>query len=126
MDGIMLSIDNNLTDYDIWPLAVGRKGNHAATYNAAIMCSLFGCCKAAGFNSREWLPDVLTMIAQYNRDLRRDRAELLSASKPSRIFQYNLEYHGISCKNPSDYSFFQRFQRTLECLKESPSDSGQK
>ena len=46
-------IDNNLIENDIRPLAVGRKGylfcgNHDAAENAAIMYSLFGCCKAAG------------------------------------------------------------------------------
>jgi len=83
-------IDNNLIENDIRPLAVGRKGylfcgNHDAAENAAIMYSLFGCCKASGVNSREWLTDVLTRIPEYNKDYNRDLAELLphnwSASK---------------------------------------------
>jgi len=83
-------IDNNLIENDIRPLAVGRKGylfcgNHDAAENAAIMYSLFGCCKASGVNPREWLTDVLTRIPEYNKDYNRDLAELLphnwSASK---------------------------------------------
>jgi transposase len=75
-------IDNNLIENDIRPLAVGRKGylfcgNHDAAENAAIMYSLFGCCKAAGVNPREWLTDVLTRIPEYNQDYNRDLAELL-------------------------------------------------
>ena len=75
-------IDNNLIENDIRPLAVGRKGylfcgNHDAAENAAIMYSLFGCCKAAGVDPREWLTDVLTRIPQYNKDYSRDLAELL-------------------------------------------------
>jgi hypothetical protein len=75
-------IDNNLIENDIRPLAVGRKGylfcgNHDAAENAAIMYSLFGCCKAAGVNPREWLTDVLTRIPEYNQDYSRDLAELL-------------------------------------------------
>ena len=75
-------IDNNLIENDIRPLAVGRKGylfcgNHDAAENAAIMYSLFGCCKTAGVNPREWLTDVLTRIPEYNQDYSRDLAELL-------------------------------------------------
>lgn len=75
-------IDNNLIENDIRPLAVGRKGylfcgNHDAAENAAIMYSLFGCCKTAGVNPREWLTDVLTRIPEYNKDYSRDLAELL-------------------------------------------------
>ena len=75
-------IDNNLIENDIRPLAVGRKGylfcgNHDAAENAAIMYSLFGCCKAVGVNPRDWLSDVLTRIPEYNRDYSRDLAELL-------------------------------------------------
>ena len=75
-------IDNNLIENDIRPLAVGRKGylfcgNHDAAENAAIMYSLFGCCKAASVNPREWFTDVLTRIPEYNKDYSRDLAELL-------------------------------------------------
>jgi len=81
---------DNAFENDIRPLAVGRKGylfcgNHDAAENAAIMYSLFGCCKAVGVNPREWLTDVLTRIPEYNQDYSRDLAELLthnwSASK---------------------------------------------
>jgi transposase len=75
-------IDNNLIENDIRPLAIGRKGylfcgNHDAAENAAIMYSLFGCCKAADVNPREWLNDVLTRIPYFNVDYSLDLAELL-------------------------------------------------
>ena len=67
---------------DIRGLAVGRRnymfcGNHDAAENAAIMYSLFGCCKACGVNPREWLTDVLSRIPAYNNDYSKDLAELL-------------------------------------------------
>ena len=75
-------MDNNLVENTIRPLALGRKnflfcGNHDAAENAAIMYSLFGCCKAADVNPREWLTDVLTRIPAYNNDYSLDLAELL-------------------------------------------------
>jgi len=81
LDGRYL-MDNNLIENDIRPLAVGRKnymfcGNHDSAENAAVMYSLFGCCKAAGVNPREWLTDVLTRIPAYNNDYSLDLAELL-------------------------------------------------
>lgn len=86
-------IDNNLIENDIRPLAVGRKGylfcgNHDAAENTAVMYSLFGCCKAADVNPREWLVDVLTRIPEYNQDYSRDLAELLPHNwKASKKFQ---------------------------------------
>lgn len=75
-------IDNNLIENTIRPLAIGRKnylfcGNHDAAENAAIMYSLFGCCKANDVNPREWLTDVLTRIPAYNNDYSLDLADLL-------------------------------------------------
>ncbi len=75
-------IDNNLVENAIRPLALGRKnylfcGNHDAAENAAIMYSLFGCCKSCDVNPRQWLTDVLTRIPAYNNDYSRDLAELL-------------------------------------------------
>lgn len=75
-------IDNNLIENTIRPLALGRKnylfcGNHDAAENAAIMYSLFGCCKASDVNPREWLTDVLTRIPEYNNDYSLDLADLL-------------------------------------------------
>ncbi len=75
-------IDNNLIENTIRPLALGRKnylfcGNHDAAENAAIMYSLFGCCKANDVNPREWLTDVLTRIPAYNNDYSLDLADLL-------------------------------------------------
>jgi transposase len=74
--------DNNLVENAIRPLALGRKnfmfcGNHDAAENAAIMYSLFGCCKASDVNPREWLTDVLTRIPQYNSNYDLDLADLL-------------------------------------------------
>jgi len=74
--------DNNLIENDIRGLAVGRRnymfcGNHDAAENAAIMYSLFGCCKACEVNPREWLTDVLSRIPAYNNDYSKDLAELL-------------------------------------------------
>ncbi len=75
-------MDNNPVENDIRPLALGRKnylfcGNHDAAENAAIMYSLFGCCKASDVNPREWLTDVLTRIPEYNSNYDLDLADLL-------------------------------------------------
>lgn len=61
------NIDNNGIENAIRPLAVGRKnylfcGNHDAAVRAAIVYSLFACCKAAGVDTRAWLEDVLRRI----------------------------------------------------------------
>ncbi len=75
-------IDNNPVENALRPLALGRKnfmfcGNHDAAENAAIMYSLFGCCKASDVNPREWLTDVLTRIPEYNSNYDLDLADLL-------------------------------------------------
>ncbi|MBT4400819.1 MAG: IS66 family transposase [Bacteroidetes bacterium] len=75
-------LDNNLVENEIRALAIGRKnfmfcGNHDAAENAAIMYSLFGCCKASDVNPKEWFTDVLTRIPQYNNDYSMDLADLL-------------------------------------------------
>jgi transposase len=75
-------IDNNQVENAIRPLALGRKnfmfcGNHDAAENAAIMYSLFGCCKACDVNPRQWLTDVLTRIPEYNNNYDLDLADLL-------------------------------------------------
>jgi transposase len=54
--------DNNGVENTIRPLSLGRKnfmfcGNHDAAENAAIMYSLFGCCKAVDIDPREWMID---------------------------------------------------------------------
>lgn len=61
------NIDNNGIENAIRPLALGRKnflfaGNHDAAVRAAIVYSLFSCCKAAGIDTRSWLEDVLRRI----------------------------------------------------------------
>ena len=60
-------IDNNGVENAIRPLAIGRKnylfcGNHDAAIRAAIVYSLFSCCKAHDIDVREWLEDTLKRI----------------------------------------------------------------
>ena len=89
-------IDNNLVENAIRPLALGRKnylfcGNHDAAENAAIMYSLFGCCKASDVNPQQWLTDVLTRIPEYNNNYSLDLADLLPHNwKISKNIQENL------------------------------------
>jgi hypothetical protein len=81
LDG-RLKMDNNLGENALRPLAIGRKnwmfcGNHSAAEDAAIMYSMFGCCKANGVNYREWLIFFLNNIHKYDDDYSKDLAELL-------------------------------------------------
>ena len=60
-------IDNNGVENAIRPLAIGRKnylfcGNHDAAVRAAIVYSLFSCCKAHDIDVRTWLVDILKRI----------------------------------------------------------------
>jgi transposase len=75
-------IDNNLAENAIRPVALGRKnylfcGNHSAAEDAAVIYSLFGCCKEVDVNFREWLVYVLDNIHSYDNDYTKDLAELL-------------------------------------------------
>ena len=81
LDG-RLRIDNNLGENAIRPIALGRKnwlfcGNDDAAENAAIMYSMFGCCKACGVNFRDWLVFFLENIHKFDDDYSKDLAELL-------------------------------------------------
>jgi len=81
LDG-RLKIDNNLGENAIRPIALGRKnwlfcGNDDAAENAAIMYSMFGCCKASEVNFRDWLVYFLKNIHDYDNDYSKDLAELL-------------------------------------------------
>jgi transposase len=81
LDG-RLKIDNNLGENAIRPIALGRKnwlfcGNDDAAENAAIMYSMFGCCKASEVNFREWLVYFLNNIHKYDGDYSMNLAELL-------------------------------------------------
>jgi len=72
----------NLGENAIRPIAVGRKawlfcGNDEAAEDAAIMYSMFGCCKAHGVNFREWLIFFLKHVHDFDRDYSKDLAELL-------------------------------------------------
>lgn len=65
-----LEIDNNLIENAIRPVAVGRKnylfaGSHEAAQRAAMMYSLFACCKKNEINPQEWLIDVLNRISDH-------------------------------------------------------------
>ena len=62
-----LEIDNNLVENAIRPVAVGRKnylfaGSHEAAKRAAMIYSLFACCKKHEVNPDEWLKDILNRI----------------------------------------------------------------
>ncbi len=66
----MLQIDNNLVENAIRPVAIGRKnylfaGSHDAAQRAAMMYSLFACCKKNEVNPDLWLKDVLTRISDH-------------------------------------------------------------
>jgi transposase len=66
----MLEIDNNLVENSIRPVAIGRKnylfaGSHDAAQRAAMMYSLFACCKKNEVNPDEWLKDVLNRISDH-------------------------------------------------------------
>ena len=68
------NIDNNGIENAIRPLALGRKnylfaGNHDAAIRAAIVYSLFSCCKAAGINTRAWLEDILLRLPGFKDDI---------------------------------------------------------
>jgi len=81
LDG-RLKMDNNLGENAIRPIALGRKnwlfcGNDESAEDAAIMYSMFGCCKAQGINFREWLVFFLKNIHDYDQDYSKDLAELL-------------------------------------------------
>ena len=61
------NIDNNGVENAIRPLALGRKnylfcGNHDAAVRAAIVYSLFACCKARDVEIRPWLEDTLRRL----------------------------------------------------------------
>ena len=75
-------MDNNLAENAIRPVATGRKnylfcGNHSAAEDAAVIYSLFGCCKACDVNFYQWLVYVLNNIHSYDTDYSKDLAELL-------------------------------------------------
>ena len=61
------NIDNSGVENAIRPLALGRKnylfcGNHDAAVRAAIVYSLFACCKAHDVEIRPWLEDTLRRL----------------------------------------------------------------
>lgn len=65
-----LKTDNNLAENAIRPLTISRNnflfcGNHEATENTAVICSLLATCKAQQVNPREWLNDVIAQLPGY-------------------------------------------------------------
>ncbi len=61
------NIDNNGIENAIRPLALGRKNFlFASNHDAAIVYSMFSCCKAAKIDTRIWLEDVLRRIPTEN------------------------------------------------------------
>jgi hypothetical protein len=81
LDG-RLKMDNNLAENAIRQVAMGRKawlfcGNHDAAEDAAIMYTLFGCCKAHGVNFRDWLVYFLNHVHDYDNDYSKSLDELL-------------------------------------------------
>jgi transposase len=81
LDG-RLKPDNNLGENAVRAIAMGRKawlfcGNHDAAENAAIMYTLFGCCKAHGVNFRDWLVFFLNHVHEYDSDYSKNLDELL-------------------------------------------------
>lgn len=62
-----LTIDNNLVENSIRPIAIGRKnylfaGNHHAAENSAMLYSFFATCKLYNVNPIDWLTYVLDNI----------------------------------------------------------------
>lgn len=97
LDGRYLP-DNNGAENAIRPLAVGRKGylfcgNDDAAENAAVMYSLFACCKASDVNPREWLTDIFNKVPRYNNDYTLDLADLLP---------HNWKKHNAHTSFPSE------------------------
>ncbi|WP_217607382.1 IS66 family transposase [Chitinophaga sp. GbtcB8] len=66
----ILSIDNNLAENSIRPVAIGRKnslfcGSHEAAKRSAMLYSLMGTCKMHGVNPYTWLKEILIRIPQH-------------------------------------------------------------
>jgi len=67
------SIDNNLIENSIRPVALGRKnymfaGSHDAAQQAAIVYSLLATCKINNIEPFEWLTNTLSVISNYPAD----------------------------------------------------------
>lgn len=67
----MLSIDNNLVENSIRPVALGRKnylfcGSHDAAQRTAMIYSLLGSCKMQGINPYLWLKDIITRLPMHS------------------------------------------------------------
>ena len=65
-----LTIDNNLVENAIRPVAVGRKnylfaGSHEAAARAAMVYSLLATCKLHNINPYYWLKDVLENMHRF-------------------------------------------------------------
>lgn len=65
-----LTIDNNLIENSIRPIAIGRKnwmfaGNHDAAQRSAMFYSFFATCKLLNINPFEWMQYVLENIKEH-------------------------------------------------------------
>ena len=65
-----LSIDNNLIENSIRPVALGRKnylfaGSHDGAERAAMIYSFLATCKINDINPQHWLKDTLTRLPDY-------------------------------------------------------------
>lgn len=66
-----LSIDNNLVENAIRPVAIGRKnylfaGSHNGARRAAMLYSFLGTCKINGINPFDWLRETLQKIPTHS------------------------------------------------------------
>ena len=65
-----LSIDNNLVENSIRPIAIGRKnwlfaGSHEAAGRSAMLYSLFATCRLHNIEPLQWLTEVLAKIKDH-------------------------------------------------------------
>jgi transposase len=80
-----LTIDNNESERDMKPPAIGRKnwlfvGNHDGGVRAAVLFSLVMSCKANGVEPSAYLTDLFTQLP----NIPADRPDLLAAFLPDR------------------------------------------
>jgi len=73
---------DNQAENAVRDIAMGRKvwmfyGNHDAAENAAIMDTLFRCCKTHGIIFRDWFVYFLNHAHEYDNDYSKNLDELL-------------------------------------------------
>jgi transposase len=80
-DGRLL-LDNNLAENAIRPITLGRKnylfcGNHDATVNMSVVCSLLATCKVQDVNPRDYLNDIIATMPYKKKATDDELLELL-------------------------------------------------